>query len=633
MDIKLQPNITGTNVNLVRGATQADLTNAVNNAKTYRDEAQAFSIVSEDKSIESAYSALNASVSATTAIDKANIATNKATEANNSAINASASEAVCIAKATIATDKADIATAQSVIATDKANEASVSANTATTQAGIATTKASEASTSASNALTSENNADTSEANALIYRNQAESFANSINPSDLVHISGTETITGNKTFSGTVSGLTKATVGLSNVDNTSDANKPISTATQTALNTKVDKVTSTDNAVVRFNGTTGEVQNSAITIDDSGNIGSGTQSFNGFGGSGFKNYIINGDMRIDQWNNGAVVNVTGAGAIVPDRFQPVASQTGKITAQQRVSGAVSMGNAQFENCLQILTASGYSPIASDQFRVTHKIEGLNIANLRFGKSTAKKITLSFWVRSSVVGLHCVSFRNSSADRSYVATYTINTANNFEYKTITINGDTSGTWIYDTGIGLRIDFNLASGSTYTTSTPNQWVSGSYTGATGVVNDIATTGNEFIITGVQLEEGSIATPFENRPYGLELSLCQRYCFNPKYGSDGFNQVVRGDCYGVDSTNGWINFKFPVSMRTIPYLYLSVGFSQLYLGYPEAMQLTALSQAVVSCNEAVFAYSVASGNTANRHYHLYIPDSANKILFTSEL
>lgn len=271
MDIKLQPNITGTNVNLVKGATQADLTNAVNNAKTYRDEAQAFSIVSEAKSVEASYSALNASISSTTASDKATIATNKATEANNSAINASASEAVCIAKATIATDKADIATAQSVIATNKANEASISANTATTQAGIATTKASEASTSASNALTSENNADTSEANALIYRNQAESFANSINPSDLVHISGTETITGNKTFSGTVSGLTKATVGLNNVDNTSDANKPISTATQTALNTKVDKVTSTDNAITRFDGTTGLVQNSVVTISDTGTI--------------------------------------------------------------------------------------------------------------------------------------------------------------------------------------------------------------------------------------------------------------------------------------------------------------------------------------------------------------------------
>lgn len=313
---------------------------------------------------------------------------------------------------------------------------------------------------------------------------------------------------------------------------------------------------TDNAIVRYDSTTGKLQNSAITIDDSGNIGSGAQSFNGFGGSGFKNYIINGDMRINQWNNGAVVNVTGAGEMALDRFQPTASQTGKITAQQQVSGAVSMWNAQFENCLQIVTTSGYSPTASDQFKVTHKIEGLNISNLRFGKSNAKKITLSFWVRSSVVGLHCVSFRNSSVNRSYVATYTINTANTFEYKTITINGDTSGTWLYDTGIGLRVDFNLASGSTYTTSTPNQWVSGSYTGATGVVNDIATTGNEFIITGIQLEEGSIATPFENLSYALQYEQCRRY-----YRRYATQQNVNDLAYKMRTT--------PTELGTAPYAY----------------------------------------------------------------
>lgn len=347
MNVNLTPNITGKNVNIIKGATQADLTNSVNNSKIYRDEAEAFSIVSEDKSIEASYSALNASISSTTASDKATIATTKANEANNSAINASASEAVCIAKATISTDNANIAIAQAVIATNKASEASTDADTATTQAGIAITKASEASvsassalasknaasssaisalasansaadseansiasstsaegsaimattkaneasssaynannsaidalssknsaiasassatlkaseasssatvsankaseasTSASNALVSANNAYTSEANALTYRNEAESFANSINHSDLVHISGTETITGNKTFSGTVSGLTKATVGLGNIDNTSDANKPVSTAMQNALNTKVDTTT-------------------------------------------------------------------------------------------------------------------------------------------------------------------------------------------------------------------------------------------------------------------------------------------------------------------------------------------------------------------------------------------------------
>ncbi len=390
MNVNLTPNITGKNVNIIKGATQADLTNSVNNSKTYRDEAEAFSIVSEAKSVEASYSALNASISSTNASDKATIATTKANEASNSANSASASETVCIAKATIATDNADIAIAQAVIATNKATEANTSANTANTQANIAITKASEASISAINALTSENNADTSEANALIYRNQAESFANSINPSDLVHISGTETITGNKTFSGTVSGLTKATVGLSNVDNTSDANKPISNAVQTALYLKADKattlggygitdaytktstdslidihsktakttladadefmtadstsswslkkitwesiktllanlfipkVTSTDNAIVRFNGTTGDVQNSGVIIDDNGNITASTADSTSGGSEAFsikyeegqKPNVISSARSSSAWSFGFGVKPSGTTA--------------------------------------------------------------------------------------------------------------------------------------------------------------------------------------------------------------------------------------------------------------------------------------------------------------------------------
>lgn len=319
-------------------------------------------------------------------------------------------------------------------------------------------------------------------------------------------------------------------------------------------------------------------NTEVTLPESGTVATTSNIV------GFKNYIINGDMRIDQWNNGALVNVTGAGAIAPDRFQHNATQTGKITAQQRVSAAVAMGDAQFENCLQILTTSGYSPTTSDQFIVGQKIEGLNIANLRFGKSNAKKITLSFWVRSSVVGLHCVSFRNSAVGRSYVATYTINTANTFEYKTITINGDTSGTWLYDTGIGLRIVFNLASGSTYTTSTPNQWVNGSYSSTTGVVNDIATTGNEFTITGIQLEEGSVATPFENRPYGLELSLCQRY----------YEKVDVGRCnipiYGTGT--GFIgSVKYKVPKRASPTISLGATSHWRTMGIYSGVSLSTLN------------------------------------------
>lgn len=189
---------------------------------------------SSDSAESSLQSALDSAASAVLANTSAGSANTSAASASSNATIATTKASEASVSATSASTSANTATTQAVIATNKATEAN-------TQANIAITKASEASTSASNALTSENNADTSEANALIYRNQAESFANSINPSNLVHISGTETITGNKTFSGTVSGLTKATVGLNNVDNTSDLNKIISTATQTELDLKANRI--------------------------------------------------------------------------------------------------------------------------------------------------------------------------------------------------------------------------------------------------------------------------------------------------------------------------------------------------------------------------------------------------------
>lgn len=292
MNVNLTPNITGTKVNVTKGYSKSDLDNSVATTKYYRDEAEVFKNTSSANATTSTTKANEASASATTASTQARIAATKASEASVSASSASASETVCIAKATIATDKADIATAQAVTATDKAIEANTSANTATTQAGIATTKATEASTSASNALTSEANADTSEANALIYRNQAESFANSINTSDIVHITGTETITGDKTFSGTIS--LPSTTSIGNVSSTELGYiDGVTSYIQTQLDSKVAKVTSTDNAVVRFDGTTGAIQNSRVVIDDSGNITTGVTSSANGGSEAFSIKYITG----------------------------------------------------------------------------------------------------------------------------------------------------------------------------------------------------------------------------------------------------------------------------------------------------------------------------------------------------
>lgn len=311
-------------------------------------------------------------------------------------------------------------------------------------------------------------------------------------------------------------------------------------------------------------------------------------------SGFKNYIINGDFKVNQYNADTVSAITTSGVFACDRFYGFASQNGKITTQRRSSGVIAMGDAQFENCLQVLTVAGYAPNSTDNFNITQKIEGLNTANLRFGKSSAKTITLSFWVRSSVVGLHCVSFKNSASDRSYVATYTINSANTFEYKTITIQGDTTGTWSYNSGVGLHIAFNLAIGSSFSTPTPNQWVSGSYSTTVGAVNDIATTGNEFILTGIQLEEGTIATPYEQRPYELELSLCQRYL--PSF--NGISYLTVGGVCSATSKTSYVIFKFNTPTRVPP---TGITYSSL-----SAFNFTD----TVTVNEGISSLSFNSGN-----------------------
>ena len=182
------------------------------------------------------------------------------------------------------------------------------------------------------------------------------------------------------------------------------------------------------------------------------------------------------------------------------------------------------NSGYINSLSLTVGTSGTASAAQQCWVEHRIEGYNIADLNFGSSSAATITLSFWVRSSVTGTYSIAFRNNPAARSYVATYVINSANTFEQKTVTIAGDTSGTWAINSSIGLQILFDLGTGSNFY-GTAGSWQSGNFYRTSGSVNWISNAGATFYITGVQLEKGATATPFENRLYGTELALCQRY------------------------------------------------------------------------------------------------------------
>ena len=235
--------------------------------------------------------------------------------------------------------------------------------------------------------------------------------------------------------------------------------------------------------------------------------------------GTKNIIINGDMRIDQRNAGASVTATTGNEYSIDRFQTVSSVSSKYTIQQSTTSP-----DDFVNSVIVTSSSAYSVGASEQFLLRQFVEGLNSAHLLWGTANAKTVTLSFWTRSSLTGTFGGAVFNSGGTRSYPFTYTISSADTWEQKTITIPGDTSGTWLTTNGVGLTISFGLGAGSTLS-GTAGSWAGAYYGSATGATSVVGTSGATWYVTGVQLEVGDTATSFEHRPYDMELARCQRY------------------------------------------------------------------------------------------------------------
>jgi len=281
--------------------------------------------------------------------------------------------------------------------------------------------------------------------------------------------------------------------------------------------------------------------------------------------GFKNRIINGAMVIDQRNAGASVAITTAAPYITDRFFSYASQTSKLTAQQN-AGSITPP-VGFSNYLGFTSQSAYAITASDIFSFVQRIEGFNTSDLAWGTANAKTVTLSFQVYSSLTGTFGGSLQNSAQNRSYPFTYSIPTANTWTTISVTIAGDTSGTWIGATnGIGIQLNFGLGIGSTYST-TASAWAAGNYFSATGATSVVGTNGATFYITGVQLEKGSTATSFDYRPYGTELALCQRY-FATIYGSSTVYIAAK-----YTTSKLYTTFTLPVTPRSTPSVSIPAG------------------------------------------------------------
>ena len=366
--------------------------------------------------------------------------------------------------------------------------------------------------------------------------------------------------------------------------------------------------------------TGATPTTAVTVaaDQSVTFAQAANLPNTFG---FKNRLINSDMRIDQRNAGAAV--TTDSSFVVDRFQAFEDTDGAFSAQRDTTVP-----AGFVNSLKWTTTTADGSLSAGQYSgILQVIEGFNVGDFGWGTANAQTVTLSFWVRSSLTGTFGGSFRNSANNRSYPFTYAISVANTFEYKTVTVAGDTSGTWLTDNSAGLKVFFGLGVGSTFN-GTAGSWAGANYLSATGAVSVIGTLNATWYITGVQLEKGSTATSFDYRPYGTELALCQRYYY--QHAKNLSNYVAIGWSY--DTTSIYAIVYFPVTMRAIPTaLYSnSVGAYILYSNNT-VNTFNTFTSASGTETSMTLANNSLSGKTAGTAGGLYAPSGL--IAFSAEL
>lgn len=336
-----------------------------------------------------------------------------------------------------------------------------------------------------------------------------------------------------------------------------------------------------------NGTFGELQVNGVPKLRFGSDTSGQVPM-------FRNRIINGDMRIDQRFGGAT-QTPAASAYIVDRWNAQMSQASKYQVGQNL-GAFATPDG-FTNYLGMKTVSAFVVGAADFFSSSQTIEGFNVADLGFGTAAAKTITLSFLVHTSITGTHSGSLRNGTFNRSYPFSFTVPVANTWTPISITIPGDTTGTWATNNTAGIIVNFSLGIGTTFS-STAGTWQAGNFTAVTGAVRIVETLNATFNVTGVQVELGSIATLFERRNYITELTWCRRY----------FNRLINTNCFWSGNTTSgsqyYVHYYCPVQMRTAPSFVNVVSFAASGfpttptsgISHPDFVQFTNTANATVS-------------------------------------
>ena len=575
--------------NAATSATQAAgsasaASGSASSANTSAVGAAASATTATTKASEASSSATSASGSAATATTKASDASNSASAAATSATNAAASATTASTKASEASASATSASGSATTATTKASEASASATSASGSASTATTKASEAAASAVSA------ANSAAAAATALDNFDDRYLGQKTADPTLDNDGMALLTGALYFN-TTTGKMRVYTGSGWIDASSASVATlatfnyVATAGQTTFSGNdaagvnlvytVGALIVTLNGLDQKNGVDYTASNGSSIVLTSAAVAGDELRVYAFGNfqvadtysqaaadakflprselQGFKNRIINGAMMIDQRNAGASVTLNQSALIyTTDRWAFGWVSSAAVGSATRGSGQLPL--SRFAQNLTITTAS--TPSGNQTYNFQQRIEGFNVDDLLWGTASASPVTLSFKVQSSITGTFSGSLQNAAQNRCYPFTYTISSANTPTYISVTIPGDTTGTWATDNTTGIGVVFDLGGAGTARGSA-GSWASAGYYGVTGAVNLVATLNATWQISEVQLEKGSTATSFDYRPYGTELALCQRYAV--AYSNEIVGQSLSAASLGAIQ-------KLPVSMRSTP-------------------------------------------------------------------
>lgn len=521
---------------------------------------------------------------------------------------------LCIVAHTSGVFATDLAAARWVSFLDYSNPLA-SAQAAATAAAASQTAA---ATSASQAATSATNAGASATAAAASAASAASVANAFGIPVVVASGGT--------------GATTASAARSNLGvQPSAANKLLYGASATALAetdlTVFGRSLIDDNDAAAARTTLGATTTGAALFTAAAPL----DARNALGINLTDNRIINGRIEIDQANAGAAVTVNAATTFYSvDMFGGFGQAADGVFTLQRQAG----GPAGFKNFLRAaVTTADASLGAAQAYFIRHLIEGGLVSDLAFGGSSASTVTLRFWVRSSVAGTFSGALRNAAADRSYPFSYSINAANTWELKSITVAGDQTGTWLTDTGVGLQVVFDLGAGSTLR-GAAGAWAASNLTGVTGAVSLMSTLNATLDITGVELVRASSDLGPSWRPEAQELMLCQRYLYRIG-GAATFDWLGLGFVAATNQVD--LHVAFPVRMRVVPTLTVgsATGFQVNDGTVTPSCTAVALSGAVSNTADAALVVLTGlSGLTIGRVARVYANGTTNGwMLFSARL